>query len=64
MDHLLEARTGIIIAHRLQTVLRADDIMLLEHGRIVEYGPRDILANNPGSRFYKLLQTGLEEVMG
>ena len=37
--------------------------MILEQGRVVEYGPRASLANDPGSRFYSLLQTGLEEVL-
>ena len=56
-------RTGIVIAHRLQTVQRADMIMILDAGRIVEYGPRLRLANDPGSHFFKLLQTGLEETL-
>lgn len=63
VSRLLEERTGIIIAHRLQTVQRADDILILENGHIVEYGARTTLANDPGSRFYSLLQTGLEEVL-
>ncbi len=63
VDRLLRDRTGIVIAHRLQTVQRADEIMILEHGEIVEYGPRAELARNPASRFYSLLQTGLEEVL-
>jgi ATP-binding cassette subfamily B protein len=63
MDLLLQERTAIIIAHRLQTVLRADDIMILEHGRVVEYGSRASLAQDTASRFYSLLQTGLEEVL-
>jgi ATP-binding cassette subfamily B protein len=63
VDRLLRDRTGIVIAHRLQTVLQADEIMILENGRIVEYGPRAILANDPNSRFFSLLQTGLEEVL-
>jgi len=63
VDRLLRDRTGIVIAHRLQTVQRADEIMILEHGRIIEYGPRAELARNPDSRFYRLLQTGLEEVL-
>jgi ATP-binding cassette subfamily B protein len=62
VDRLLQERTGIVIAHRLQTVQRADEIMILEEGRIVEYGPRATLASDPHSRFYNLLQTGLEEV--
>jgi ABC-type multidrug transport system fused ATPase/permease subunit len=63
IDRLLQQRTGIVIAHRLQTVQRADEIMILEEGRIVEYGPRATLASDPNSRFYRLLQTGLEEVL-
>jgi ABC-type multidrug transport system fused ATPase/permease subunit len=56
-------RSAIIIAHRLSTVQRADDILILEGGRVIEYGPREKLANDPGSRFYSLLQTGLEEAL-
>ncbi len=56
-------RSGIIIAHRLRTVQRADDILILEGGRVVEYGPRARLAADPGSRFARLLQTGLEEAL-
>jgi len=57
---LLHNRSAIIIAHRLQTVERADTIMILEHGRIAEYGARAPLANDPDSRFAHLLRTGLE----
>jgi len=60
---LLENRTGIIIAHRLGTVQKADEIMILNDGRIAEHGQREQLASNPESLFYHLLQTGLEEVM-
>ncbi len=63
LDRLLAGRTGIVIAHRLRTVQRADDILILEGGRVVEHGPRAALAADPGSRFYRLLQTGLEEVL-
>ena len=63
VDKLLENRSAIIIAHRLGTIHRTDDIMILEKGRIVEYGNRARLAVDPDSRFYSLLQTGLEEVL-
>jgi ATP-binding cassette subfamily B protein len=63
VDRLLTHRTAIIIAHRLGTVQRADEIMILEDGRILEHGPRPALAGNPDSRFAHLLRTGLEEVM-
>ncbi len=63
VGRLLTGRTGIVIAHRLQTVQRADDILILDDGRVVEVGPRERLAGDPHSRFYRLLQTGLEEVL-
>jgi ATP-binding cassette subfamily B protein len=63
VDKLLQNRTAIVIAHRLGTVQRADDIMILQEGHIIEYGARERLANDPTSRFYGLLQTGLEEVL-
>lgn len=63
IDRLLENRTAIIIAHRLGTVHRADEIMILESGEVIEYGDRKQLAEDSGSRFYQLLQTGLEEVL-
>ena len=63
IDRLFAGRTGVVIAHRLKTVERADDILILEEGRVVEYGPRAALASDPTSRFSQLLQTGLEEVM-
>jgi ABC-type multidrug transport system fused ATPase/permease subunit len=63
IDQLLADRTAIIIAHRLRTVQRADDILILENGRVLEFGPRAELAANPDSRFAQLLRTGLEEVL-
>lgn len=63
IDRLLYNRTAIIVAHRLSTVQRADDILILENGRVMEYGERVLLAANSGSRFAQLLRTGLEEVL-
>jgi ABC-type multidrug transport system fused ATPase/permease subunit len=63
VGELLRGRTGIIIAHRLRTVRRADTIMIFENGRLVEHGPREDLARDPRSRFYRLLQVGLEQVL-
>jgi ABC-type multidrug transport system fused ATPase/permease subunit len=63
VDRLFAGRTGVVIAHRLKTVQRADDILILETGRVVEYGPRQTLARDPHTRFYSLLQTGLEEAL-
>lgn len=63
VDRLLEGRTGVIIAHRLSTVERADDILILDGGRVVEYGSRTGLAADPDSRFSSLLRTGMEELL-
>ncbi|MBT7099731.1 ABC transporter ATP-binding protein, partial [Candidatus Poribacteria bacterium] len=65
LDHavsrLLEGRTGIIIAHRLSTVRRVDNILILDSGRVAEHGERERLAADPDSRFAQLLRTGLED---
>ena len=63
VDRLIRDRTAIIIAHRLGTVQRADNILILENGKMLEYGERTILASNPKSHFSLLLQTGMEEVL-
>jgi ATP-binding cassette subfamily B protein len=47
----------------LSTVQRADDILILEEGRVVECGPREALAADPESRFAGLLRVGLEEAL-
>ncbi len=63
VDRLVRGRTAIIIAHRLSTVLRADEIMIMEDGWIGEHGLRSVLMADPRSRFSHLLQTGLQEVL-
>jgi len=56
LERLLAGRTGIIIAHRLDTVALADDILVLADGRVREYGPRHALAADDGSYFAGLLR--------
>jgi len=63
IDKLLMGRTGIIIAHRLATVDRANQILILEKGRVSEYGEREELAKNSESRFAQLLQAGLTDLL-
>jgi ATP-binding cassette subfamily B protein len=62
VSKLLMGRTAIVIAHRLGTIQRADEILILDDGYILEHSSREELAGDVTSRFYHLLQTGLEEV--
>jgi ATP-binding cassette, subfamily B, bacterial len=55
MGTVLRDRTGIIIAHRLDTVRRADRVLILDEGRIAEWGERAALAADPDSRYARLL---------
>ena len=45
---LLHGRTGVLIAHRLGTIDRASHVGVLDHGRLVQHGPRTELARQPG----------------
>lgn len=61
MRILMRDRTAIIIAHRLTTVSRADDILILDNGRVAEYGRREELEADSTSRFARLLNRGLND---
>ena len=63
VDRLVKERTVLIVAHHLATLQRCDDIVILENGRVVEVGERENLASDSKTRFHRLLQTGLEEVL-
>ncbi|MBW4643481.1 MAG: ABC transporter ATP-binding protein/permease [Goleter apudmare HA4340-LM2] len=63
IDKLLMGRTAIIIAHRLATVERANQILILDKGQVSEYGAREELAKDPNSRFTQLLQAGLTDLL-
>jgi ABC-type multidrug transport system fused ATPase/permease subunit len=63
LTRLLAGRTAIIIAHRLRTLDRVDQIMLLEDGLVRERGPRADLARDPESRFAQHLRVGMEDAL-
>ena len=63
ISRLLAGRTGVVIAHRLATVDRADRILILEDGQIAELGGRAELAADPDSRFSRLLRVGMGEAL-
>ncbi|MCR1784370.1 ABC transporter ATP-binding protein/permease [Nocardioides carbamazepini] len=53
-DRLISGRTGILVAHRLSTIERAEAVAVLDHGRVIQHGPRDELARAEGP-FRRLL---------
>lgn len=63
VSRLLKGRTGVVIAHRLATVERADRILILEDGCVAELGRRVDLMGDPESRFARLLRAGIAEAM-
>ena len=65
LDRLLRGRTSIIIAHRLATVRRADQILVVEHGRITQAGTFDeLLAADGPFRRLALELKGAGQVQG
>ena len=61
LTNLLMNRTSFVIAHRLSTIRRADAIVVLEHGRVVEIGRHDELLANAEGTYATLYQLQLLE---
>jgi ATP-binding cassette subfamily B protein len=59
LDVLLQGRTAILIAHRLTTAMKADRIVVVEAGRIVESGTHDALVA-AGGRYSHLYDAWIE----
>jgi ABC-type multidrug transport system fused ATPase/permease subunit len=64
IDTLLTGRTAIVIAHRLATIERADEVLVMADGEIAEHGTRLDLAADPGSLFAGMLRTGQGVAVG
>ena len=60
IDRLIEGRTAVVIAHRLSTVERLDEILVLDDGRVAEHGTQADLRADPASRYAALLAVGAE----
>ena len=61
LARLLLGRTAFVIAHRLSTIRRADAIIVIEGGRVVESGRHEELLMRPGSSYAKLYATQVFE---
>ena len=59
VDRLLVGRTAILVAHRLATLERADDVLVLDHGRVAEHGARVDLMADSSSQYAGLVELGL-----
>ena len=60
IDTLIKGRTSIVIAHRLSTIRKADEIIVMDHGQIIERGNHDSLIAAEGA--YHNLYTAVEQM--
>ena len=58
---IIDQRTVIVIAHRLNTVERCKNVLVMSHGKVVEFGSRQKLLDDKNGAFSKLSQHGLAQ---
>ena len=61
IEKITENRTSIIIAHRLSTIMKADNIIVMDGGKIVEAGTHHDLLKNINGHYQKLYQAQLKK---
>ncbi|WP_328595854.1 ABC transporter ATP-binding protein [Rugamonas aquatica] len=59
LDRLMAGRTTIIIAHRFSTIAKADRLLVMDSGRVVQQGSHDELARQPEGLYCKLMKDQL-----
>jgi ATP-binding cassette subfamily B protein len=62
LKEVLVGRTSIVIAHRLSTIMQADQILVIDSGRIIERGNHDQLVEKRGAYFELYEKQNLQEV--
>ena len=63
IEHLLQGRTALVVAHRPHTLERMDDILVLQHGQVVEFGASEDLLRDRSSLYSRFRLDGFRKVL-